>query len=137
MRPGAGDDGQATDRMHLRRPVPRAGEAVAEPQEAALRGAVQPGELDDPLFVDAGDPGGPGRRPGPQVLFKLLRHVGEARHVVAVGIAFGEQHMHDGAGQRAVGAGPGRQMHVRPLRRAGAVGIDHDQLGAALLPRLG
>ena len=45
--------------------------------------------------------------------------------------------MHDGAGQRAIGARPGRQMHVRPLRRAGAVGIDHDQLGAAFLAGLG
>ena len=36
-------------------------------------------------------------------------------------------------GQRAVGAGTHREMDVGLLGRAGAIGIDHDQLGAALL----
>ena len=64
---------------------------------------------------------------------ELGRHVGIAREIGAVGEAFLEQHMHDGAGERAVGAGPRHQMDVRHLRRAGAIGIDHHQRRAALL----
>ena len=45
--------------------------------------------------------------------------------------------MHDAAGERAIGAGPRHQMHVGGLGRAGAVGIDDDQLRAALLPGVG
>ena len=41
--------------------------------------------------------------------------------------------MHDGDRQRAVGAGTHGEMDVGLLGRAGAVGIDHDQPGAALL----
>ena len=63
------------------------------------------------------------------------RIVGIARQVVAVGVAFLEQHVHDGAGQRAVGAGQRRKVQVGDLGRAGAVGIDDDEFGAALLPR--
>ena len=42
--------------------------------------------------------------------------------------------MHHRAGQRGIGAGPQRQMHVRHRRGAGAVRIDHHQPGATLLP---
>ena len=55
--------------------------------------------------------------------------------IVAIGIAVAERDMHHRAGQRRVGAGPQRQMHVGHRRGAGAVRIDHHQLRAALLPR--
>src|SRR5262249_20154345 len=54
-------------------------------------------------------------------------------HVVPVGVALLEQDMHDADRQRAVGAGTHGEMDVGLLGRSGAVGIDHDQLGATLL----
>jgi hypothetical protein len=47
--------------------------------------------------------------------------------VGAVGEALGEQHVHHGAGQRAVGAGPRRQVQVGLGGGRGAVGVDHHQ----------
>ncbi len=60
--------------------------------------------------------------------------VGMARHVVAVRIAVAERHVHHRAGQRAVGAGPRRQVQVRHRGRRRAVRIDHHQLRPAFLP---
>ena len=45
--------------------------------------------------------------------------------------------MHHRAGERAVGAGAQRQVHVGLLRGAGAIGVDHHELGAARLARPG
>ncbi len=64
---------------------------------------------------------------------ELGRHVGIAREIIAVGETFPEQHMHDGGGERAIGAGARHQVDVRHLRRAGAIGIDHHQRCAPLL----
>ena len=47
MLPGAGHRRQAGDRVQLRRTVARAGEAVADADEAALGAAIEPGEIDD------------------------------------------------------------------------------------------
>ena len=41
--------------------------------------------------------------------------------------------MHDGAGERAVGARQQRKVHIGQFRRPGAVRIDDDELRAALL----
>ncbi len=64
--------------------------------------------------------------------FEAFRVVGIARHVAPIGIAFLEQDVHDGAGEGAVGAGQRRQMQVGGLGAGGAVGVDDDELGAAL-----
>ena len=64
--------------------------------------------------------------------FELGRRIGVAVEICLVGIAFLEQHVHDGAGERRIGAGPDHQMQIRRLGRAGAIGIDHDQLGLVL-----
>ena len=49
--------------------------------------------------------GRPFRRARRKMRFEPVRVVGVFREIGAVGIALAEQHMHDGAGQRAVGAG--------------------------------
>src|SRR5579863_187097 len=58
--PGAGDGRQASDGKELRRAVARARKAVADADIGALRSPVEPGEIDDRLFREAGDR----RRPG-------------------------------------------------------------------------
>ncbi len=83
----------------------------------------------------AGDARRPGRVAVAQMGFEPGRVVGVARQIGAVGVALLEQHVHDGAGERAVGAGQRREVQVGDLGRAGAVGIDDDELGAALLFR--
>ena len=74
---------------------------------------------------------------GAQVALQLVRHVAVAGEIVAVGEALLEQDVHDAAGQRPVGARAQRQMHVGLLGRGRAVGVDHDQLGPALLSGAG
>ena len=67
--------------------------------------------------------------------FEAGRVVGVAGQVSAVGIALLEQHMHDRAGERAIGAGQGCEMQIGGFGALGAVGIDDDELGTALAPR--
>ena len=66
--------------------------------------------------------------------FERIGTIGVARHVVAVGIAFAEQHMHDAAGKRAVGAGPQDDLDVGLLHGVVVVDIDRRDPGAALFP---
>ena len=47
-----------------------------------------------------------------QMRFERLGRVGVARHIVAVGEAVAEQHVHDRAGERAVGPGPQLQREI-------------------------
>ena len=135
--PGAGHHRQAGGGVHGGRTVARAGEAVAQAQEGALGAAVEPGEGHDLGLGQAGDRRGPGRRAGAQMALQLVRRVAVAGEIVPVGEALVEQHVHHAAGQRPVGARAQCQMHVGLLGRAGAVGVDHDQLRPALLPGAG
>ncbi len=64
-----------------------------------------------------------------------LRAVGPGRHVGAVGPAVAEGDVHERAGERAVGPGPQRHVHVGHRSGAAAIGIDHNQLRAALFAR--
>ena len=75
VRPGAGHHRQAGGGVHGGGTVARAGEAVAEAQEAALGRAVEPGEGADLLGGEAGDGGRPFGRAGAQVALQLVRHV--------------------------------------------------------------
>ena len=70
-----------------------------------------------------------------QMRFQPLRIVGVFFEIGAVGHAVAEQHMHDRAGQRAVGAGLQHQAHVGLLHGRVVVDVDDDDLGAALLAR--
>ena len=72
-----------------------------------------------------------------QVRFELARAVGVFLEIRPVGEAIAEQHVHDGAGERAVGAGPHAQRQVGLLHRAVVVDVDRHDLGAALLARAG
>ena len=66
---------------------------------------------------------------------QLLGLVGVAREIGAVGVAVAEQHVHDGAGERAVRAGLQTQRQIRLPHRLGVVDVDDDDLRAALLSR--
>ena len=135
--PGAGHRRQAGRGEHLHRAVALARKAVAEPQISCASSRRRAGRnrrsaLPASPVIAAAHAG-----------VRLARCasspagiVGVARQVGAVGVAFLEQHMHHGAGERAVGAGQQRQMHVGQLGGAGAVRIDDDELRAALLARL-
>ena len=74
-------------------------------------------------------------RAGLQVRFELARAVGVLLEVRPVGVAVAEQHVHDGAGERPVGARPHAQREVGLLHGAVVVDVDGDDLGAALLAR--
>ncbi len=102
-----------------------------------MRAAVKPRELVDRLLGQAGDACRPSRIAARQMRLELVRHIGVLRHVAAVGIAFLEQHMHDGAGERRIGAGAHGEVEIGDLGRRRPIGIDDDELGAARLSRLG
>ena len=70
------------------------------------------------------------------MLVQALGTIGILFHVVPVGMAIAEQHMHHRARQRAVGAGLEREMDIGDLGRARPIRIDHHQLGATPLARL-
>ncbi len=133
--PGPGDRGQAGHRVHVHRPVPGAAEAVVAADEALLRAPVEARELHDLPRVEAGDGGGPRGRAGGHVGGQLVRAVGVGAQVVPVGEALGEEHVHDRAGQRAVGAGARSEMQVGLRGGVGAVGVYHHERGAAALGR--
>ena len=63
--------------------------------------------------------------------------VGEFGHVVAVGMTVAEQHMHQSTGKRRIRARLGPEMNVRLSRRRRAIGVDDDELRAALFARAG
>ena len=75
------------------------------------------------------------RRAGLQVHRQIVGAVRVATQIVPVGEAFREQHVHHRAGKRAVRARARRHVQVRLLGRRGAVRVDHDERGAALLRR--
>ena len=72
--PGAGDGGQAGHRVHVRRAVAAAREAVAAADVAALRAAIQRGEILDQLRRQAGDRRRPRRATRAQMRFQRVRH---------------------------------------------------------------
>ena len=119
--------------MHVGRAIAAAAEAVMAADERGLGLAVEPREAHDLLDREAGDLGRPLRRAGRDVGGQLVRRVGVAAQVIPVGIALLEEDVHDADRQRAVGARPDRKVDVGLVGRPGAIGIDHDQLGATLL----
>ena len=128
---------QAGHGVHVGRAVAAAGEAVADADEGAVGGAVQAGEGLDLLHREPGDCRCPLGAAGGEVRLELGRAVGVAGHEAAVRIAVAEGDVHGGAGQRRVRAGAQGQVHVGSGGARRAVGIDHHQLGAALLPGAG
>ena len=76
-------------------------------------------------------------RPARQMGLELVRMVRVAGEVGAVRKILGEEHVHDAAGERAVGAGAERHVMVRDLGGARLVRVDHHERRAPRLPRLG
>jgi hypothetical protein len=132
VRPGARDGRDAQRRVHIVCAVARTREAVAEPEIAAWRRADHARERLDRVDRQPGDGARPLRRLVAQVCFQLARAVRVLLKVRPVGMAIAEQHMHDGAGQRTVGAGLQAQRQVRLLHGAVLIDVDRDDLGAAL-----
>ena len=66
---------------------------------------------------------------------ELARRVGIVVEIVPIGVAVAEQAVHDGARQRAVGAGLYQHRQVGLLHCAVHVDIDCSDLGAAFLAR--
>ena len=119
--------------MHGDRAVSLAREAVAEAKEAARRLTDQAGEALDRLDREAGDRRRPLRRAGGEMGLQLVGYVGVFRQIVAVGVAVAEEHVHDGAGERRIGAGAQDQRDIGLFHRRGAIDVDDGDLGAALL----
>src|SRR5665811_1411774 len=65
---------------------------------------------------------------------ELTRAIGVAIHIVAIRKTFAEQHMHDAAGEGAVGAGPQDDLDVGLLHGVVVVDVDRRDFGAALFP---
>ena len=135
--PGAGDRGDAARRVHVKRAVARAREAVAEPEKSALVVADQPREGLDGLDRAAGDGRRPLRAAAAQMRFELVRRIGVALQIIPVGVAIAEQAMHHRARQRAVGAGPDQHRQIGLLHGRIHIDVDHDELGAALFAGAG
>ena len=133
--PLAGDGRDAGHGVHVGRAVARTREPVADPHIGALGPSVERGEGLDLLGRKARDPGGPAGSARLQVSLQLGWAVGVFLHELPVGVAVAEQNVHDRAGERAVGAGPERQMDVRLLGRTRAVGVDDDQPGVPVPAR--
>ncbi len=131
MAPFAADHRQAGDRMHGDRTIQMPGEAIAAADERPFGPAIERGELLDLIDAEPGDLGRPGRAARRQMGFQCRRIIGKGRHIGPIGMAVAKQHMHERAGQSGIGARLEREVQVRRRRRAGAIGIDHDQPGAA------
>ena len=134
--PGAGDRRDAGGGMHVRSPVARACEAVAKADIGALDAADHAGERDDLGCRNAGDGGRPRGVSAREMSLEFARTISVAGEVVAVGEVLGEEHMHDAAGERAVGAGPQGHVMIGHLGGPRLVRIDHDERGIPSLPRL-
>ena len=133
--PSARDCGQARRGVHRRRTVAMARETVAHAHIGALGRTVETREFADRRGRNAAHAFGPFGRFVGDMGFERFGAARIARHVIAVGEAFGEQHMHDAQRQGGVGARLYHQMQIGLLCRAGAIGVDDDQLGAARFPR--
>ena len=132
---GAGQRRQAGERTARHPAVVVARDTDADADERARARAIATREGDDRRRVEADDGRDALGRPGLHVLGERLEAERRALDVVVVHEAVGEQHLHDGQGQRAVGAGPHREMLVRLQRRRRAIRIDDDDVRASL-PRL-
>ncbi len=129
--PGAGDRRQGCRRVHRGSAVAVAREAVAQTQEGAFRRPVGARELADRGGRNARDAFGPFGRLVRDVGLEFAGAGGVTRHVVAIGEAFGEQHMHDPERQCRIRTGARHQMQVGLLGRAGTIGIDDEKSGPA------
>ncbi len=123
--------------MHRGRAVARAGEAEAEPQEAALGAAVEAGEVDDLVDGEPGDGARPFRRLVGEMRLDVGAEIGVPREIRAIDQALFQQHVHHGERQGAVGAGPQHEPDVGGLDGRRAIDVDHHELGAAFAPRPG
>ena len=119
--------------MHVDGAVALAREAVAEAEEGALASCRRASRRPRSPRPAAGDRRGPGGVAAAQMRLELARAVGVALEVVPIGVAVAEEHVHDRAGERAVGAGAHEQGHVGLLHGGVHVDVDGDDLGAALL----
>ena len=131
--PRAGEGRQAAHGVHGDGPVARPGEAEAEAQEAPPGPAVQPGEVDNVLFRQAGNLCRPGRRPAQDMALDVRAEVGQPGEIIPVRQPFGQDHLHHGERERAVGARAQDQRPVGRLHRRRVVDVDYHELGAALL----
>ncbi len=59
--------------------------------------------------------------------------IGVAIHIGAIRVTLAEQHMHDAAGEGAVGAGPQQDLDIGLLHGVVVVDVDRRDLGAAFL----
>ncbi len=118
--------------MHVGGTVSRARHAVADAQEGSFGVSVESRELDDLLGRHAAQARRPLGRARLEMRLERFGHVGVAGEIFAIGESLGEQHMHDAAGEGAVGAGARHEMNVSLLGRAGAIRIHHHQLRTAL-----
>ena len=135
VRPGPGDGGNAQRGVHVRGAVALAGEAVAEPEERALVAADQRRERFDIVDGEPGDRARPVRIARADMRLEPPRIVGVTGHIIAVGMAVAEQHVHHRAGERAVGPRPQPQRQIGLPHRLVVVDVDDDDLRAALLSR--
>ena len=135
--PAAGDGGDGQRGVHVGRAVALAGKAVAEAEEGLLRGADQPGEGLDIGHRNAADGGRPFGSAGGEMGFEPLRVVGVFFQIGPVGEAVAEQHVHDAAGERGVGAGAHDEAEIGLLHCGVLVDVDDDDLRAAFLAGAG
>ena len=103
--------------------------------EAAFVAAIKPREFDDGFLSKPGDFGGPFGCFAFEMCSQVVGAVRVLAQIIPIGETFGEQHMHHRASERAVRAWLHWNMQIGLCRGRRAIGIDHDQLRAALFRR--
>src|SRR5271165_2230884 len=134
--PGPGQRRQAGDRAH-RLPAPGVPlDRHPDPDHRRLGGGVLPGQGADVIDRDAGLLRSPFRGVTLNALGQLLVSDGVIPDVGLIGESLADDDVHHGQRERAVGAGPDRDVPVRVRGRPVPDRVDHHDLGAAAL-RLG
>ena len=131
--PAAQDHRDRTHRMQRHRSVARPCKTVADAEERFRALAEQPGQGFDIGGRHAADRRCPFGRTALQMGLEAGRIVRIAGHVVAVGQPIPEQHVHDGAGERAIRAGPHQDRDIGLTHGRVVVDVDrHDRRSPAL-----
>ena len=131
--PGSGQRGQAGDRAH-RLPAPGVPlDGHPDPDHRRLAGGVLPGQGPDVIGRDPGLLRCPFRGIPGDPLGQLVITDGVVADVGLIGESLADDHVHQGQRERAVGAGPDRDVPVRVRGRPVPHRVDHHDLGAAAL----
>ena len=134
--PTARHSGDGKRRVHVGGAVALPRKTVAKAKKSLGRFADHPGQGFNLAGRHATDVFCPRRVARLQMGLKGIRTVRIGLEIFPIGLVVTEQHMHQRAGECAVGPWLNTKEKISLLRRGIVVGINDNNLGAALTPRL-